>query len=613
MPHIYTYPQAVIDAIRLQGTPEQKVRVYFTGRMKYVTATAANGATTLSPDYRWTTLEITERIDAGSPLSFFTQKPSRPSGSGKDMRGSNVRVVAINTDERFGVSQDGSIIDADTITACEINIQVEIGGVEIQLYKGRVIGFPEERAGKTIFTIRDAVADIVDKPLRWENISPLQEMRINEENVPEITYYESGSSPYSLSFFDAYTAFDQTGYPYSTLRAGKATLKNIDFTGSTLETSGLDLGVFTIKFLSSVGYVVTGPNFPTTYGNVNDDLVTGAITILADDWVIEGDPEGSEITFNTCYTVSGNPITLAKRLLEHGILGTWGNEPKEYDWLPIDWDKFNLLEKRHAGSPVFVSETNSTNEGFKPGAATKPVSVKNVVEWIMEHLGLSIITDDQGRISSTELYRTEADFLHPVTDDMIYEHYFPGGERKINIIKLQYGSSGQDQSYSAETVVTKLNIEVYDPAESYDIGNVVSLNAVYWICIVPNVAGAFIFNNWRIYDPQQHELKLKYFPKATGKYQVNKTVASHYLERIFSSHEKITCKVLSPIGVTFIAGDMVQFQISEQPAKTFYAELVSVTKIPGGDVSITAQRIQNLPRTYTGYDTGNWNEGVYEG
>lgn len=612
MPHIYTYPQSVIDAVRLNGLKYQDVTVLMKCRAKYSTAQSANGKHTFSTEYKYLEVDITDRLAESEPLRIQTKKPEVPTGSGTGMRGANVRVVLINTDTYWSARQDGAILDPATITNATIEVKVKIGTVDITLYKGRVIGLPEERQGKTAFTIRDAVSDIVDKPIRWERIGDDQEMKIDEAGQPVISWEVVGTGNKHLRFFDAYTAFDEFGYPVSTLGSSKALLKNIDFTGAGINNNGLDLGQYRIKFTSTTGYTFTGPNFPVIYGSTTQDLDTTIVKIKASDWIITEDPTGEEISFQVCYTVSGNPVTLIRRLLEHGILGTWGNEPQQYPFLPIDYEKLDLLENRHQGVTVYVSETNDSNEVFLLGSQSRPLSVKNVVEKLCEHLGISMIVNEEGKISFTDIIRGGSDIIHPIDSSVIISHYLAGDKRRLNFIRAKYGESPVGGSGVAEVVFTEITVTDYDPASDYEPGDIVRFNSVYWQCVLPNPAGVFIYNNFVVFESQEHTVSFPYYPAASGLYMIQRLETLNYFERIFNSYDQVVAKILPEFGTTLMAGDMVELETTEQPEVTFEAaEVIRVSNMVGRECSVTLQR-STLPVISTGYDTGVWDEGQWE-
>lgn len=606
MPHILSYNTTISDFLYREATGAIEPRVTMTCRAKYSISQNANGTHNFSSVYVRATIDITNRLDRSSPIRQVTKKPEVPTGSGTDTRGANVQITLLNPDKYWAVTQTGAILDPDSITNAYIDVYLPLGGSEIKIYRGRVIGLPTEQRGKTIFTIRDAVADLIDIPVRWENISADQNTSVSETGILSVSAHTTASG---LRFYDAYTYFSYDGTPVPAVSNSKGdavALLDIDFTTPVLQSQ--EISQWEIEFLDAATYRLVGPNVPTVYGNVNNDLDFDFVKIPSSSWQILGDPTGAKITFHTCYTVSGNPVTIMKRLIEHGFLQTWGSEPTEPTYLPVDWPTFNRLEKEFAGVTVYVSETNKDRSVYNLGDQ-KPISVKNLVEWISEHIGSSLIVDDQGRISVTSIYKPPSKLIYDINSSMIESHSFTGNRKRFDLLNIRYGTDPISSGYNSETIFSDITVTEYDPTEDYDEGDVVKLNGIYWQNVVPNAAGSFIITNWVQFTPNTYNLNLRYFKTGASDIFVN-ALQCYYLPRIWSSYRQITCKVLTQFGITLRAGDVVRFDLDEQPARTFYAEIVKVSKVIAGEVSVTAQEIPE-PSTAENWCEGDYCEGNY--
>ena len=617
MPLIQSYPTAIRDLLYKASIGLITTRVTFEGRAKPLTSISANGMQNYGSGYVDTTIDLTEWLSLQG-IRIDTQMPELPTGEmdGKYLI-SQVSVSIINERGHWSVMQDGSVIDPNFVQDAHINISAEIGGQSIALYRGRVIGYPEERFGETVFTIRDAAFDIIDKPVKFENLSPQQEYKI-ENNVFSMSYYTEDG----LRFYDGYVYFDYRGLPTPTVTntsPEKITLQNIDLTSTNVAATNSDLGKYRIEFYNHEGYILSGPNIDDFQGNVNQVLDTGFLRIEPTHWKrarIPGggffdfvDPTGTVIEFHVCYTVSGNPITLIKRLLEHGMIGSWGNAPTYSTALPIDWDRLNDLELLFHGVTVYVSETNTDNESFSLVSDSKPLSVKHLVEAIAEHVGCYMTADSQGRVTLTNPYIDPGQALHPLNSDMISSHRFIGGKRKFDLIRVNYGYDILQNTYASQLIDSSFAPTDYDPSKAYNPGDIVHYQSSYYRCISPNLAGAFVLSNFVLFQYNEHTFTYRFFKTGVSDRYVFVTF-DETRNKIFLAHEIVQANVVPQIGLTLKAGDKCEFQLSEYPKKTFPAEIIRASVIVGGNVQITAKRIPT-PYRPSLRCTGSYCEGNY--
>lgn len=617
MPLIQSYPAAIRDLLYQASVGLITTRVVFEGRIKPLNAINPDGSQVYGVGYINSSIDFTEWLSPqGIRLDF--QIPELPTGelTGKYLT-SQVSISIINERGHWSVMQDGSIIDPDFIQDAFINISAEIGGQTIDLYRGRVIGNPEERFGETVFTIRDAAFDIIGKPVKFENLSPLQEYKI-ESGVFSMSYYEENG----LRFYDGYVYFDYRGLPTPTVtntNPEKITLQNIDLTSANVAATNSDIGKYRIEFYNSEGYILSGPGVDDFSGNVNQTLDTGFLRIEPGHWSrarIPGggffdfvDPTGTVIEFCICYTVSGNPITIIKRLIEHGIIGSWGNTPTESVSLPVDWDRLNDLELLFSGVTVYVSETNTDNEAFSLVSDAKPLSVKHLVENIAEHVGCYMTTNSKGQITLTNPYLDPGQTLHSISSDMISSHRFVGGKKKFDLIRVNYGFDILQDTYASQIIETTFNPVDYNPSNVYNPGDVVYFQGSYYRCVSPNPGGTFVLANFVLFTYTEHSFAYRYFKSDVSMRNI-RVVFDEIKDKVFLSNQVVQANVVPQIGLTLKAGDKCEFQLSEHPKKTFPAEIVRASVVVGGNVQITAKRIEE-PHRPTLHCTGNYCEGNY--
>jgi hypothetical protein len=605
MPHLLELSAAIQNLLYRPATPALSPKVVLYGRAKVSLSVNANGSHNFSSDYRPVTVDLTNRL-SDTPIRLVTKIPGIPTGKGNSAQGSNVTVSLLNTDSYLATTQDGAILDPDSIRNMKMKISVTFGGQEIQLYEGRAIGHPEESRGETIFTLRDAVADMIDKPLKFENLDQLQSTSY-AGGIYTDSYYEENQA----RFHAAYTRFDYRGLSVASLENSGSDigLLNIDFTGPEILTRSLDLGAFQISFLNETNFRLSGPNVPDYYGSILGDFLTPFCKIRASDWVVNGDPTGTEIKFQTYYTASGNPISLMKRMIEHAYLGTWGNTPTQPAFLPVDWATFDYLESVYSGVTVFVSETNDNNSVFAFTSTNKPVSVKNVLEKISEHIGCYLTIDTQGRITLTNHYLSPGDLVPTLNSDMIKTHKLVGGLVRYDGIQVSYGFDGSDGSPASEYTYLRDTIQEYDPTQAYIAGAIVRFSGVFYQAVADNPAGVFVLESWEVYHSAIYSLSFPYYKTGVSDQRIQH-LTCHFLSKVFTQHEQITCDILPNIGIALKAGDRVYLQLNQQPKRTIYAEAIRVSQIVGGDVVATFQRIDQPVRPETRC-VGNWCSGSY--
>lgn len=608
MPHVLDLPSAVKDLLYSQAVPEIKTKIVMTFRGKAQIGATTTGAPILESGYRLIELDISERFSGNEPIRIVTKKPELPSGKGNVSRGSNVRIAIINTDKVFSVAQDGAMIDPESVRNIRIKIYAKVGpSAEFQVYEGRVIGNPEEVQGKTIFTIRDAISDIVESPVRFENLSTLQSTYVDEFGNLQSTNYETGGT-YKVRYYDAYTYLNYRGLPTPSVKISGSSvyLKNIDFTSAQITSRAADISTYAIEFVSDTGYIFRAPNQPEVAGSINSDLKTDYCQILASYWQVNGDPTGTKVEIQVYYTVSGNPISIIKRLIEHAFLNTWGNATTEPATLPVDWDTLNYLETVFDGFTIFLSETNPDPSVYSFTSSDDPISAKKLIDYISDHIGCYLITDSQGRVSMTNHFQSKTEVIHKINSDMVYSHKFIGNQKLYDVVGVKYGQS--EKSFHSEILFAKDSISDYDAANSYDPGQIVRYSGVYYQAINHNPIGSFVSSNFERFNATVYNFPLRYY-KTGVSYRLLTNYESKIIQKIFDSHNKVSVEILPAFGLPMMAGDKVELDFSEGPVKNLYAEAVRVSGQVGEKAVATFHQI--TPQLLELYNSGNYDEGSY--
>jgi len=626
MAHVLDLSDAQKAILYNPHVPKIGLRVVMRVQSKVWTSQNADGTYNFGTEYNSLEIDISSRIK--KPVRISTKKPIIANGKGNQSRGANVQIFLANSDTYFATTQDGSILNPDQIQNSTIDIYSTFGGQELLMYSGRVIGTPSEKFGETILTIRDNMMGIVNRPLQVENNPNEANIYTDSKGELVIISNEYNSNGSRFTNYGVLSYFSESGRNVPAIE--NSDLDKVDLRKISVQPGILNLGKYEIIFTGTRGFALTSPTNLTLTGNVDEDFFSSVVNIAETDWNIPKDTKnaikyfmtregfeataipddrittdhnevalddlsGTKITFYTCYTVSGNPISIVKDLLVRAFgtgagLSAWGSTII-FDRF-VNWEQVDEIEKMFHGTNVYVSETNKDNSVFDPSSSNLPISYKNVIERILQHIGCFLIIDTSGKISISNPYLLENQKANIINSDMIQSHEFIGNQTKYESVKIRYGNDLISGGMSSESRFLNFVYEEYDPSKTYLPPQVVTLEGVLYQCIAKNDAGGFNLLNFQHFRANELEISFKYFKRGINDRDIE-YLKCRILKEIWNQHIQLSMKVLPNHGLPLEVGDKLEFLFSWSPIKSsIFAELYSVNKQIGGDVVISAVKIE---------------------
>jgi len=203
------------------------------------------------------------------------------------------------------------------------------------------------------------------------------------------------------------------------------------------------LGVYQIEFTSPIAFRVTHPDNSVLFGSTQADFIGSFFSIGSDNW--EGfATEGQKIEFTIRVNYCGNPITMAKNLLEKAFKRNYGDTPT-FTGVPVNWDNFDELENRFRSYTVFVSEGNNDNKVWERRRNARPLSHGQLIQRILDHVGCTLTEDSEGNIDVIGPYIYDVP-VHPITDLTAITKTTIDSMNKINFAIYNYGGNKQSGS-----------------------------------------------------------------------------------------------------------------------------------------------------------------------
>lgn len=497
-----------------------------------------------------------------------SQIPVLPTNGGATNNEGDVQIQIANSMKYVGAIQDEGILDSDSIQDAEVTISALCGNMDaLPLYKGRVIRAPREEEGKTTFSTKAIMWEIIDVEAKLERavggqIAPLY--YINTDG--DLTSAGTSPSGKDITFYHGITIFDENGDLRSSVTNSKPSeiqLLRVDF--QEFDDDFVTLGKYTIKFTSSTQFVLTHPNNQQFTGSTTSHFDSGFVAIDSDYWNIIGDPDGVEIEFYCSYTTKGNPITIVKNLLYKAFSDDWGNNPQEPASQSVDWDRFSDYETYFNSRTIYVSETNTDNSVFDPFSDNKPLRIRDFCQRILDHVGCQLTFNSSGQISMNcdwYLLPTETVPLYQTAhtssgDTRRPAHSIDSTGPKYNRMIAQYGFNLVTGDYSGRTTFT--------------------------------VAGTSKYNTLRVSFP--------YFKKTKNDHDVSGLNCT--LWEIAKNASSVLKMSLKPNwGLPVVPGDKIEVNLTTQPVLPNsvtgagqYWQIHRVTKRVGGLVQIEAHMI----------------------
>lgn len=572
MPHLYDLPGNLTQYV---GVPNVEIgcKVVWRGRAKVVTGTSPGGFPIFSTTFSEVTVDLSNRVVKGG-IGISYEKPIMPQDNGQNLiSASEISIELINTDTNIAVAQDGSKMDISAIEGGMFYIWATVTGAtpDLDMFRGRCIGTPDEQYGRTIFRIRNIFWEALKKPLVYERLNGIS------GNVLNLSYpntYVSGNTLINqvtqiiqaggyMENYDGYCAWTEDGEIITTVEVSDRT--KIEMTDILIKNE-CPLGHFTIRFTGGLNYRVSTPDGTSYYGNTSTDFDSPQIQIKSSYWVIGAgitELKDEEIKFQTRLTFYGNPVTIIKNLLEKCLLQNWGQLPSDTTQqgfagatLPVNWETFDALESQWRNYRIYFSESNSDNSVFQKYSGNKPINCLTVCQTIADHIGASILFDNTGNIYIQSCKIGEASTIHDLTgaEAIVKGSFVINANRKPNLIVLNYGRNDRTGNFGAS--------KQYDLRADAD------------------------------YDIEDFNLNLPYYKAGVSKWKAQE-ICEIFIKRNLASLVTCSFEVTPQYGIGLIPGDRVRIISTEQPEITIYAEISSVSKrVASSTVQVEAFRIQ---------------------
>lgn len=531
---------------------------------KVAIATGPDGVSTFSPNYWNVTWNDQHRLLANRPISISLRKPILPKDGTREnsITASEISVAFNNTDEHFATTQLGGILNPEYIEQTEIVLLANLGnsGIPFPMYRGTAVGLPEERAGETVLTFRNAMWNMITRPVLFERYGAGQVAQVNGGSY---TFGTETVGAGQLVAFDAVVVFAEEGTPLTSATNSKpddVSLQRVDIENGALP------GQYTIEFTTATDYRITFPNNEFFFGTTAATFTGGntgfgntwgpwAVRILPGYWSAVGDPTGAKIEFYVSWVARGNPITLVKNLLEKALLENWGQVPTQPATLPIDWSAFDAVEAAFAGYTVHVDVTNPNNDVWERKKGNRPVNCLALAQQIADHVACQITLDTFGFVSITAPGVFEQG-VYEISDGgnypgIISHRILP--QERFNFVQFRYGALSLSNNYS--TVIP------YDLRQAAtDLKQEVVIN-------------------------------LPFFKQGVNQWEAD-AISALYMDRVLRSFVRIEL-VLKPNWVLpILPGDRFRVRTSTQPRMDMVVEVYDVNKTLGGTGVVRAFRIQ---------------------
>lgn len=546
MSHISELSTAIRDALLQMPGPTIRPKITFRG-YSLTDTSGTNGAfPTWSASKNLVEFEITTAVSS-KEVFISIEKPLYPSGDKRALaKVTTMTVETVNPAEWLSVIQSGGVIDFDRVEQIELTIEAQIGTAgSIPFFKGRVVGPPSESPGLVRWSIRDSANTALNRPVLFEKFDSSQDSYIDTRGRFINTAYNAHGD---AQYYDGYVSFDEQGSLISTLD-----LKgDVDLVNLTIKNKARP-GVYTIEFFDSQTFSLTYPGNSVFAGTTQEDFESDHIDIDADFW--SGTAErGDKISFQVpALCVSGNPIEIAKNLIEKAYSQDYGNAPTYSTGHPVDWAAFDALQEIFADFRVYVTEGNTDNRVWEKRKNSKPLSHLDMAQLVLNHCLCTLTSTAEGKITVKGPYYYE-DNVYEIKDDFAILSHGLSAPVKVNYIETRYGYNYVRKNYGLEFAPLNLRQDNNDEIESF------TLNLPYY--------------------------------KAGRNFNEVEAIQTLIRKRYFDRRVDLTADITPQFGIALLPGDQIKFIIEEQPKTTGYFTIQRVRKGIGTKASIVAAQTQ---------------------
>lgn len=561
--HLYQLPPTLRTALLSTGIAPMRVVAMFNAYVKAVINYNLQGQPIFTTGYPLTVWVDVDRL-SDAPVTISRQKPILPSdGQAENLpTASEVQLQFINTDERFGVTQLGSIFDPERIEQAEVMLYLQVGediATRMPIYRGRVIGLPEESAGVTTITIRDSLYGIVVEPMLYEKFSLQQQTQVNGQGNNAALYNGTatiGTLGDTVTYYDGIVSWSEDGQPLTSVTNSKP--DDVQLTKVVIANMALP-GKYILEFTDPTTYRVIYPDNEILTGAINSNypvstVANHSISIPATAWVVTGDPTGAKFEFFVSVAFTGNPITAIMNIVEKGLTKAWGTPPTYNPALPVDWAAFAAARGYFSNWHVYVDVTNKDNKVWTKRKGAKPLSCLQLAQRIADHVGCQLIIDNYGLVSIA----VPGIFPDPdltIRDDGQQPAVISvsvNAQERSNFIKVNYGFSNINDSFSSHRIIDNR------PSGNDEI--------------------------------VEYSVNLPFYKQDVSTFEVAR-LSQLLSDRLLKSFVRVTIKMKPNWGVAVIPGDRFHLVTSQAPKLDLYVEVYRVDATIGGEVVVGCVKV----------------------
>lgn len=525
--------------------------------------------------------DIHRLLDA--PIQLSASKPVLPNdGQNENLpRATEVSLQFLNPDLVFSATQNGAMLDPAEIEQAEFELYAQVGGQPylLPMYKGRAVGLPLEEHGKTTFTIRDNLWELVRTPVLYGKAGGFNDQQTMFQNGQEIhNTVTVGSGSSAVELFDGITIFREDGQVRTSVSnsdPAKIVIQKIIIGNEAL------LGKYTIEFVTSTEFKITYPDNEFLLGNINS-LYNGGnqnitIVIPAASWVVQqvpdpnnqgqtiaADPTGVEIEFFVSSVMKGNPVAIIELLLEWGLTENWGSTPTKPASLPVDWDAFNDVRQFYTGFTVYMDATNKDNEVWLMKKGRKPRNILALCQQVADHIGAQITVDNFGfvSISAPGVFPRPARLLSDTTPCPAIEAIRVMPQERANYYVFKYAHNSLNNNSAASLF--------------YDVRTLQTDERVEKVLSFP-----FYKQNVSLWEMQ--------------------SMGDIYMDTMLRSFVRIEMRIKPNWVLPIVPGDRFRVVTSQPPLLDIFVEVYSVDKTLGGSGIVRAFKIQEPRERVTAF------------
>jgi len=450
MAHVLDLPTSQRDLLYAMNAPQLRQRVLLTAAFLEVIGSNFDGSPIFGNTYNTFTVDISDRVEGR--ISIGNERPIWPDDSDNPITAGEVSVTLINTDTYIATTQTGAMIRLADIDQGTIQIDLMVGDVTqpIRKFTGRIIGPPKEEAGRTTFMARDTLWDTIRKPVLYESLPESRGSaqtvlafngRLRVGKVAVNTTHGHYCNRNGILGYDAQGSF--------VTRSSNSKPDGV-FLTSVILGNRAKLGKYTIDFTDNSNYILTYPDNTAFIGNVFTTLTTPFVILTTAFWNFIAGGDEVKIEFFVSFVADGNPVTIARNLIEKALLDNWGQFPAQTLNVNMDINEWDAAERRFKSFMVYFNTTNEDNSVWQEKSGNKPVNCLTVAQQLLDHVGCFIRLKPDGKVGILTPYIDDT-VVHELSTFEATSRIVIDPSEQINVLRVQYGGASDGKSMIAST------------------------------------------------------------------------------------------------------------------------------------------------------------------